>query len=67
LDDKTWIATIAALALGIGIVLVIYTFTKKSEETGVTYTYDDQNRLQSIEPSSSTRFVTLKPVGVKNG
>lgn len=63
MDDKTWIATVAALALGISIVLVIYTFTKKSEETGVTYTYDDQNRLQAIEPSNSTRFVKLKPVG----
>ena len=61
MDNSTWIATIAGLALGIGIVVVLYVFVKKTDDVaGMTYSYDDLNRLKSIEPMNRS-VVKLTP------
>lgn len=63
MDNSTWIATIAGIALGIGIILAIVILKNKEDNTtGVMYSYDDQNRLQSIVPANA-QFVKLKPIG----
>ncbi len=57
MQDTTWIATIAGLALGIGIILAFVIF--KKNESGAAYVYDEKNRLQSIVPTMDAKRVTL--------
>ena len=61
MEDSTWIATIAGLALGIGIILafVLFKNNNQSNDAAVKYTYDDQNRLESVIP---IKRVNLKAV-----
>ena len=58
------LAVISGLSLGICLVLVIYTFIlKRSDDSGVMYSYDSDNRLQSILPmNKNTQVVKLKEV-----
>lgn len=56
MQDSTWIATVAGLALGISIILAIIMLVNRREENGVAYVYDEQNRLQSIYPMDAKQI-----------
>lgn len=62
MDNSVWIATIAGIALGIGVILAIVIMKNKEDTTGALYSYDEQNRLQSILPANA-QFVKLRPMG----
>jgi len=62
-ENITWVACIAGIALALGAVAVILYLMNRttSTNTGVMYTYDEDNRLQSIMPlNQNTQFVRLK-------
>lgn len=59
-DNTVTIALVAGLALGLSII-ALFLFLKKNDSGGVLYTYDDNNRLQSIMPlNQKTQFMHLK-------
>jgi len=64
MKDSTFIACIAGLALGIGIMaVVLFMLKNNTTEPGIMYTYDNQNRLQSIVPlNQKSQFVRLEKV-----
>jgi len=62
-ENITWVACIAGIALALGAVAVaLYLFNKNtSTNAGVMYTYDEENRVQSILPfNQNAQFVRLK-------
>lgn len=63
MNDNTWNATISGIALGIGLILVIYLFVHNNQqESGMTYVYDDKDRLQSIIPMNKSKAMRLRPM-----
>lgn len=61
MNDTTFIATIAGVALGIGLVLLVIHLKNSSDGGGALYTYDEDNRLQAVTPISE-KSVVLKPI-----
>lgn len=60
--ETAWVC-IAAIAI-VGIVAMAFIFNKPtSEESGVQYVYDEENRLQSMVPMETFSKVKLKPIG----
>jgi len=59
MDNIVWVATIAGIALG-AVVILAFILNQKNETTtaGMTYSYDEQNRLQSVQPMRNN-FVKL--------
>ena len=61
MDNIVWVATIAGIALG-AVVILAFILNRKNETTaGMTYSYDEQNRLQSVQPMRDN-FVKLVEV-----
>jgi len=58
------IATVALTIFGSIVVLALFLSQQKNNEVagGMTYSYDEQNRLQSVQPMRNN-FVKLVPVG----
>jgi len=56
-EDTVWIC-ITAIAI-VGILGLVFVMIKQPGETGVTYSYDDKNRLKAVTP---IKKVNLRPV-----
>ena len=57
MDNIVWVATIAGIALGAVVILAFLLNQKNEATTGMTYQYDEQSRLQSVQPMNN--FVKL--------
>ena len=62
MDNIVWVATIAGIALGAVVILAFLLNQKNEATTGMTYQYDEQSRLQSVQPMNNN-YVKLIPVG----
>lgn len=69
--DNSWmmigfIGIIAGIALGIGIAILLKKNNTPtpppSQDMGMMYSYDDQNRLQSVIPMSNSSLIRLRPM-----
>lgn len=50
LEDTAWIAITAIAIVGIIALVLVFNKQQPSVESGVSYVYDDKNRLQGIMP-----------------
>lgn len=51
LEETAWIAITAIAVVGIIAMVIFFGRQQSTDETAVSYVYDDQNRLQAIIPS----------------
>ena len=60
MDNIVWVATIAGIALG-AVVILAFLMNQKNEipTAGMTYEYDEQNRLHSVRPLNNNNYVKL--------